>query len=275
MRTSLPGIYAAGDCVEVVGSVHGQGMIAPLGSLANRQGRVVGDNLGGLESEFGPVAGSIAVKVFDLNVAATGMTRVAAQRAGIDVRAVWGTFGDIAHYYPEDKRLYFEMVYEAGSGRLIGLQGVGAGDVVRRVDVFASLLLRRATIGALLDLEFAYAPPYASAMDPLHYLGSLALAQEREGMRALEPTMPLEGKTVLDVRLESEAKDKPIGGGNVVVVPMAELSTRLGELPEGELVVICEKGPRSMDALRRIVGAGRSCMGYVGGGRTLRHGEPT
>jgi len=132
LRTSDPAIFAAGDCVEVRHAVAGRGVHLPLGSLANRQGRVVGDNLSGLESCFGAVVGSSAVKVFELNVATAGLSEEACRRLGIACDCVHGTFSDRAHYHPEDENLHLKLVFaadasDAGGGRLLGLQAIGRG----------------------------------------------------------------------------------------------------------------------------------------------------
>ena len=135
---------------------------------------MIGSNLGGRDERFGPVVGSAAVKIFDMNVSATGLTERAAKKAGFNVGASWGTFTDKADYYPGNENVFLKMVYDKETTRLLGLQGYSKGEVVKRVDVFAALLKHGGTLEDLLDAEFAYAPPYAPAVDPLYSLACVA-----------------------------------------------------------------------------------------------------
>jgi NADPH-dependent 2,4-dienoyl-CoA reductase/sulfur reductase-like enzyme len=268
MRTSAPDVYAAGDCVECRSAVTGKTMLAALGSLANRQGRVAADHMAGRPSRFGPVAKSTVVKVFDLNAAATGMTHADAVRAGIEASSVWGTFGDRAHYYPEERHVFARMVTERGTGRLVGLQVVSRGDVTRLVDVFCSVLLRGGRVEDLLDLEFAYAPPFASALDPLHHLAAMAMARDQDGVEAVGPGEQVAAFCV-DIRTPEEAGAAPSEEASVHV-PMGELRARVDELPEGELAILCEKGPRSMDVVRWLGAKRGAQVRYLAGGRSFR-----
>ncbi len=268
MRTNAPGVYAAGDCVECRSAVTGKPTLAALGSLANRQGRVAADHMVGKTSHFGAVAKSTVVKVFDLNAAATGMTHADALRAGIDASSVWGTFGDRAHYYPDERRVFVRMVTERGTGRLVGLQVVSRGDVTRLVDVFCSLLLRGGRVRQLLDLEFAYAPPFASALDPLHHLAAMAMAQDEDGVEAVGPGEQIASLCV-DVRTPEEAGAAPSEQGSLLV-PMGELRARVDELPQGDLAILCEKGPRSMEVARWLGAKREGRVLYLAGGRSFR-----
>ncbi len=268
MRTSAPDVYAAGDCVECRSAVTGKPTLAALGSLANRQGRVAADHMVGRASRFGPVAKSTVVKVFDVNAAATGMTHADAVRAGIDARSVWGTFGDRAHYYPDERHMFARMVTERGTGRLVGLQVVSRGDVTRLVDVFCSVLLRGGCVEDLLDLEFAYAPPFASALDPLHHLAAMAMARDQDGVDAVGPGEQVAAFCV-DIRTPDEAGAAPWEEASVHV-PMGELRARVGELPEGDLAILCEKGPRSMDVVRWLGAKRGGAVRYLAGGRSFR-----
>jgi NADPH-dependent 2,4-dienoyl-CoA reductase/sulfur reductase-like enzyme len=269
MRTNAPHVYAAGDCVECTSAVTGKAKMYALGSLANRQGRVAADHMAGRGSKFGPVAGSMIVKAFDLNASATGLTQGEAARMGKDVACVWGTFGDRAHYYPEERRVFAKMVFERGTGRVIGLQLVGRGDVARLVDVLSTVLLRGGTVDDLLDLEFAYAPPFAGALDPLHHLGAMAMAQQRDGVEPVGPTEDWGTSTCVDVRTPEEAQAAP-WAGEAVHVPMGEVRRRVSELPAGDVVVVCEKGPRSLEVARWLGGLRDGSVRYLAGGRSLR-----
>lgn len=270
LRTSDERIFAAGDCIEVEHRVSGKRVLMPLGSLANRQGRVVGDNLAGRGSTFGPAVGSWAVKAFELNLAGVGFTQNQARRLGLTHSAAFGSFPDRAHYYPDAASIHLKLVFDPDSGKLLGLQGIGRGDVVKRVDVFSNLLHRGGTVEDLLDLEFCYAPPYAPPIDPLYSLGCAALNAVRDGIRAVPPDHPLQGAKVLDVRTPSEVEANPVVEG-ALRIPLEELRSRLDEVPRRkDLLVLCARGTRSAEVVRLLLQHGHEGVLYVGGGATMR-----
>jgi rhodanese-related sulfurtransferase len=271
LETNLPHIYAAGDCVEVVHRVTGKRVLVPLGSLANRQGRVVGDNLAGKPTHFGPVAGSAVVKIFDWNVAAVGISEAWARREGLYARAALGTFLDSAHYYPEHHRLYLKLVYEEGSRRLLGMQAAGRGEVAKRADVFAALIHRGGRLEDLLDLEFCYSPPYNAALDPLHGLGSIALNQEETGVAALGPLAERDGRYIVDVRLAEEITDEfPLPEG-AVNIPLHQLRARVDELPRDKpLLMTCAYGTRSSEVARWLASEGFVDVVFLAGGAMMQ-----
>ncbi|MEZ4388828.1 MAG: FAD-dependent oxidoreductase [Candidatus Krumholzibacteriia bacterium] len=267
LRTSDPHILAAGDCVEVVHHVTGDTLLLPMGSLANRQGRVAGDVLAGRSTEFPAVVGSVAVQLLDLNVAATGLTEAAAVRAGLDVGVAWGAFDDRSVFHPDRLRVYLKVVYEAGCGRLVGLQAVGAGDVTKRVDVFAGLLRHDAKLEDLLDLEWCYSPPFNAALDPLHALAAAALNACGGGVVQQAPLRPWSNLVVLDVRTAAEfAAGDPAAVPGSVNIPLEELRRRLDEVPDGDLMVVCAKGPRSVEAARVLAARRGGPVRYLAGG---------
>lgn len=271
MATSDPDIYAAGDCIEVRHLISGQPIQLPLGSLANRQGRVVGSNLGGGDERFGPVVGSAAVKIFDMNVAVTGLTEAAARDAGFDVACAWGTFSDKADYYPESENVYLKLVYDRNTGRLLGLQGYSKGEVVKRVDVFAALLKHGGHLEDLLDMEFAYAPPYAPAVDPLFSLGAIARNAMLEGVKQVSPAEPFGDRLVIDVRQDYEVESMPLPDKDTQNIPIIELREKCREIPEDKpLIAICSKGIRSAESVRILKEKGYSDVKYVGGGVLMK-----
>ena len=271
LTTSHPDVYAAGDCIEVE-YFHGEKVIMPLGSLANKHGRAVGDQLAGRKTEFKKVVGSACVKVFDYNVASTGLTETMAARYGIPTRAVRGTFDDLAHYYPEDKKIFLKLIYKPDTQQILGLQAAGEGDVVKRVDVLGNLLMSEGCLEDLLDLEFAYSPPYASALDPLYMLGAAALNQE-EGIVSTDYAESSANGLVLDVRTSSEVKNYPLE--NTMHIPLEELRERINELGENEAIrIICSRGARSAEATRWFVEAGHKNVAYAGGGWFMLNKEP-
>jgi NADPH-dependent 2,4-dienoyl-CoA reductase/sulfur reductase-like enzyme/rhodanese-related sulfurtransferase len=271
METNVPDIYAAGDCIEVE-LISGGKAVIPLGSLANKQGRLIGNQLAGRDTRFHKVAGSACVKVFDFNVASTGLTKVAAERAGIEAKEAWGAFSGMAHYYPDDKSISVKLVYEPGSLKVLGVQALGEGDSVKRIDVAGNLILNGGTVGDLLDLEFAYSPPYSPALDPLYAIGCVALNQEEDELTCISPDAALNGEaTILDVRTEPESEANPVNAEGVLNIALEQIRERLDDVPEGKpVVVVCAKGVRSAEAARVLLQSGRSGTVYSGGGVFMR-----
>ena len=271
MTTSDANIFAAGDCVEVRHLVSGKAMNLPLGSLANRQGRLVGCNLAGGDERFGPVVGSAAIKLFDMNVAGTGLTEAAARDAGFDVKCAWGTFNDKAEYYPEGENLHLKLVFDKSSQRLLGLQGCSKGEVVKQIDVFAALLKNEGVLEDLMDMEFAYAPPYASALDPLFSIGCAARAMISEEVDAIAPNSALDGMVILDVRQDNEVKAKPLEEAGVVHVQLGDLRDNWSQVPKDKKIVcMCPRGLRAAEASRILIANGYQDVVYLGGGILMK-----
>jgi len=252
MQTSDPNIYAGGDCVQSHNMITGGPMYLPMGSIANRHGRVIGENLAGYDAVFQGVVGSFLVKIFDLNVGSTGLSQRLCEKLGLKSETVWGSFPDKPDYYPEYQTMTLKMVYSPNNGKLLGLQAAGKGDIFRRVDVFAAYLMHGERLGDLLDFEQGYAPPYSEAIDPLHHLACLAIAQGR-GLHLLPPVAPSEEDAqYIDVREPAETREEPFfseNGLSVRNIPLGELRARLGELDRNrKVIIICRRGPRSYQA---------------------------
>jgi NADPH-dependent 2,4-dienoyl-CoA reductase/sulfur reductase-like enzyme/rhodanese-related sulfurtransferase len=279
LQTTVPHIWAAGDCAENHHVVTGGPAYLPLGSLANRQGRVLADVLAGRNTIFGPVAGAAAVKVFDLNVAAVGCTAARLGGDGLGVRQVWVSAEDRAHYWPEAKLILLGMVYDPATNRVLGVQGVGEeGEVAKRIDIAAQLMLRGAVIEDFASVEHAYAPPYAPALDPLAVL-AMAAANQVDGIESVAPVTDLTRETVLDVRVEAERAERPLQAGALHEIEVSELRGRFDEIPDGPLLVACAHGTRSAEVVRWLTHRGTQAR-YLGGGvswrvRALRSPEPS
>jgi NADPH-dependent 2,4-dienoyl-CoA reductase/sulfur reductase-like enzyme/rhodanese-related sulfurtransferase len=265
LATSLPHVWAAGDCVEVRDAVTGAPVFRPLGSVANRQGRTLANILAGRRDTFPRVAGAAAAKVFDLNVAATGCTERRVLELGFIARSVWITADDRAHYWPETESIHLKLVYERGSQRVLGVQAVGKGEVVKRIDVATQLVARGATLEEMAQLEHAYAPPYAPAVEPLAVAACAALNQE-DGVEAECPTVELED--VVDVRLPEERERRPADAAHIEELSVVELrdGQQARSAPPG--LVVCERGARSAEAARLLLDRGGAR--YLGGGLQWR-----
>ena len=175
MQTSVEGIYAAGDCTHSYSVVTGKPIYLPLGSLANRHGRVAGTNAAGKNAVMHPVAGSSIVKFFDIGLARAGLTESEAKSEGFDVASVVIKAYDKAHYYPGAGKMKVKLVWDKASGRLLGAQLAGPYTGVKRIDVVASLLIKRATVSDLKSVDLAYAPPFSPVWDPLSIAANQAV----------------------------------------------------------------------------------------------------
>ncbi|HOX27305.1 MAG TPA: FAD-dependent oxidoreductase [Candidatus Krumholzibacteria bacterium] len=275
LRTSDPDILAVGDCIELVDHTSGEICCLALGSLSARQGRVAGDVLAGRDTTFPAVVGSVAVRILDQDVAATGLSETAALAAGLDPLVAWGCFGDRTQFHPERRLIYLKLVYEAETDRLLGLQAIGPGEVVKRVDVFAALLRQDADLADLLDTEFCYSPPFNAPSDPLQDLAAAVLNARETGLRQVSPFGQLDGRLVVDVRGRAEfAAGAPPSLPGAVNLPLEELRGRMGELPAGRpLLLVCAKGPRSFEAARILQHHGFHDLVYLAGGVEMRAGD--
>ncbi len=174
MRTNLPDVFAAGDCAEALHLVTGRPAYVPLGSTANKQGRVAGENAAGGEAVFGGIVGTIVVRCFDLAVAATGLTAAGAREAGFEVQETTIQAMDISHYFPGAEEIHVKLVAEADTGSLLGGQIIGKRRVAKRIDVLATALHNRMTISDLSQLDLSYAPPFAPVWDPILVAANVA-----------------------------------------------------------------------------------------------------
>jgi NADPH-dependent 2,4-dienoyl-CoA reductase/sulfur reductase-like enzyme/rhodanese-related sulfurtransferase len=275
LQTSDPDIYAGGDCIETTHRISGSALYLPMGSLANRHGRVIAENIAGHKIESPDPLGAFLIKVFEVTAGAVGLSEQAACDAGITARSVWGSFPDKPDYYPETRTLTVKLIYEEGTQRLLGLQAVGSGDICRRVDVLSAKLQQRATLIDLLDFEHGYAPPFAEALDPLHHLAALAQAQQ-QGLEMVNPGLGeidhghlSQDVTWLDVREpdEIERLPWPCPAGKLVLIPLNELRRRLAELEsQRKTIIVCRRGPRAYQAALILKQAGFQDVEIVGGG---------
>ena len=272
MRTSDPDIYAVGDAVEIVHAVTGQPAVISLAGPANKQGRIAADAICGIEHPFTGSQGSSILKVFDLDVAATGLTERAAQAAGIDFDSVVLTPPNHATYYPGGHAMTLKVLFERGSGRILGAQAVGRGGVDKRIDVLAVAIRARMDAYDLAELDLAYAPPYSSAKDPVNMAGFMIqnILEERvdkvtwtEVERAVETPGP-DAPLVLDTRTVGEWERGHVEGA--AHIPLDELREHLDELPrDRRLLVYCQSGLRSYVACRILAQHGFPCANVAGG----------
>src|SRR3989339_762718 len=267
MRTNLENVWAGGDCVEVKSLITGKPDLFPYGSLANRQGRVIANSIAGLKSELKGASGAISLKVFGLITASCGLSENNAINEGFNAGVVWGSWHDRPDFHPDAKSLLGKMIYEKGTMKLLGLQLMGRGEVTRYIDVFSVLISNGATANDFLDVEHAYTPPHSSPLNPLNSLGAMAISQEEGGIKALNPLLleQFDGN-ILDIREPFEISNTPLGK-DAKEYPIMEYRNQINEFDKDEpLLIICQKGPRSYEAVRTFINAGFSNVQYIGGG---------
>lgn len=165
LQTSDPAIYAGGDCVENTHLVSGQKVFAPMGSTANKHGRVIGDNLCGLKVKFRGVLNTAVVRLMDLNIGKVGLTEGEAKQLGYDYVTATVSGRDKPHYMPESGRLTSKLIVHAQTRQVLGAQILGDGRVDKRIDVIAAVLNFAGTVDDVFDIDLAYAPPYSSPID--------------------------------------------------------------------------------------------------------------
>jgi NADPH-dependent 2,4-dienoyl-CoA reductase/sulfur reductase-like enzyme len=175
LRTSDPDIYAGGDCIELRNLISGENMLMALGSLANRQGRVIATNISGGQSHFKGTVGTFCLKIFDLGVSKAGLTYRQARETGFDPVYAVVSQADHAHFYPSSELLYISLLADRKSRKILGIEAAGKNGVAvkARVDTVAVLLQHGLDVDEVCCLETGYAPPYASAMDAINNAGNV------------------------------------------------------------------------------------------------------
>ena len=270
METSVPDIYAAGDAVQVKHYVTGEDALISLAGPANKQGRIIADNICGGDSRYLGSQGSSVIKVFDMTAATTGINETNARKAGLDVDTVILSPMSHAGYYPGGKVMTMKVVFEKGTYRLLGAQIVGYDGVDKRIDVLATAIHAGLKATQLKDLDLAYAPPYSSAKDPVNMAGFM-IDNISKGLKQWHlhdaDKLPRDGSVILlDTRTAWEYSSGHIEG--FVNIPVDELRERLDEIEPGKpIYVICQSGLRSYIATRILEGYGYEAYNFAGGFR--------
>ena len=269
MQTSDADIYALGDAVEVRHLVTGQPALIPLAGPANKQGRIVADNIvfGNKEKYPGSIGTSIA-KVFDLTVATAGANAKLLQRNNIPYISSYTHGASHAGYYPGAVPLSIKILFAPENGKLLGAQIVGFNGVDKRIEMLAQVIQRGGTVHDLTELEHAYAPPYSSAKDPVNMAGFVAenILNKKSRIIQWRELAELPADTIrIDVRTHDEYKLGTIPG--FINIPVDELREHLDELPkEKPIVVTCAVGLRGYLAYRILVQNGFKHVRNLSGG---------
>lgn len=269
LETSNPHIYAGGDCVAVPNLLTGAPGVFPLGSLANRQGRVIGTNLAGGNARFPGAVGAWAVKLFKASACGVGLSLPRARAAGFNARAVNVEQLDRAHFYPEKEMMTLELVVDVTTRRVLGLQGFcTAGDALKaRIDAVSTMLqFGQPTIDDLANAEVAYAPPFSGALDTVNVVANVA---DNALAGRLAPLSPREFTELWENRAQNNvffADARPAAAARKTAaqypgewhpLPLEEVDALLPTLPKDRpIALICNTGLRSYDVLLRLRKAG-------------------
>lgn len=251
-ETSVKDIYAVGDAIVVKNQL-GQDALISLASPANRQGRQVADIISGLPVKNRGSLGTAIVRVFDLQVASTGLSEFQLRGLKINHKIVHVTANNHAGYYPDVTSIVLKLIFEPESGQIFGAQAIGKEGVDKRIDILSTAIKAKLTVFDLPELELTYAPPFGSAKDPVNMAGYAAinlLLGQSENIQWHELATELaKGKVLLDVRNPNElAKGKFKNSQNI---PLDDLRERLNELDKkNEYIVSCQSGLRSYNAER-------------------------
>ncbi len=276
LKTSDDSIYAIGDVIEVEDYINKIPTMIPLGGPANKQGRIVANNIHGDSIEYKGTQGSSIVKVFDLDVAATGVNEKSLNKLGKKYKKDYLIslvhVNSHAEYYPGALPLAIKLIYDL-SGKILGSQIVGYDGVDKRIDVIGTAIRFNGTVMDLMDLELAYAPPYSSAKDPVNMV-AFAADNQLKGKTELVlwseiKDLDHENTTFLDVRMPVE---RMVGGiEESIIIPLEELRNRLNELDKDKLIVTyCSIGLRGYIADRILRQNGFNSVNLAGGYNTYK-----
>ena len=267
MQTTDSDIYAAGDSVEIKDFVTGDNTLIPLAGPANRQGRIIADNILGLNSTYKNSQGTSVLKVFGLTVASVGNNEKQLKQKQIPY---WKTFiygHSHAGYYPDSTQTLYKLLFTP-EGKILGAQAVGQEGVEKRIDVISSVMRNDGTVQELIDSELCYAPPYNSAKDSgVNVLGMNA-DNILKGFVKPAYFEDIENSYLIDVRANIAYKTKTIEGA--VNIPINEIRSRLNEIPtDRKVILFCNTGYTSYNASRILIQKGFNNVYSLMGGITL------
>jgi NADPH-dependent 2,4-dienoyl-CoA reductase/sulfur reductase-like enzyme/rhodanese-related sulfurtransferase len=273
MRTSDPDIYAGGDCVLCKNLVSDQMVYVPLGSTANKHGRVIGTNLAGGRETFPGILGTAVAKHCDFNIGCTGLTEKKARELGYNVVTTLAPAPDHAHYYPGAKVIYVKLVADADTRKILGVQVVGPGNAAKRVDVVATALRFGATVDDLATLDLGYAPPYSGALDNVIHAANI-IRNKLDGIAKTISPVEVKAKmangdgfVLLDVRGPAEYEAMRIEDPRVKLIPLGKLRASLDQLPrDKEIIPFCKISLRGYEAQCILEGAGFENVHFMDGG---------
>jgi len=264
LQTSDPDIYAIGDAIEVRNFALDNPTLIPLAGPANKQGRMVADNICGGNRHYNGTQGTSILKVFDLTVAMTGASEKALAKTNMKYEKLYIHPANHVGYYPGAKQMCIKLLFTKPEGKILGAQIVGSRGVDRRIDIFAVAIRAGLTVFDLQELELAYAPPYGSGKDAVNMAGFVASNILEGTMEVVHWNQLDEADYILDVRSAREFKRDNVPSS--INIPVDELRNKLNELPKDTAInVFCAVGIRSYIACRILMQNGFIARNISGG----------
>lgn len=282
MQTNFPDIFAAGDCAETVNLVTGKNVWIPLGSTANKMGRVAAINITGGYEEFNGVTGSMVVKIFDYTASKTGLSEKEAKNLGYDYVLAILMHRDKSGYMPDAKDITIKMIAEKGSGKLLGVQVIGKGDADKRVNVVAAALAAKMTVKEFMGIDLTYAPPYSPAIDPVLVAAQILYSKLNKEVESITPEelqkyiKKREEGAIIDIRTPSEFKSWHIensknfpcgleGINDIEHSSLKDLEEKIGQTNR-EIIICCDEGMQSYLSALKLKEKGYKNIKFVDGG---------
>ncbi|WP_411679975.1 CoA-disulfide reductase [Clostridium thailandense] len=271
METNIENVYAVGDAIEVVDFVNNQNTAIPLAGPANKQGRIVADNIVGLNSNYKGTQGTAIIKIFGLTAASTGNNERTLKRLNIPYKVIYVHPVSHASYYPGALPLTLKLIFN-DEGKILGAQAIGYDGVDKRIDVIATTMRLGGSVSDLTELELCYAPPFSSAKDPVNMAGFVAENVLSGKMEVITPeeysNYNKENTILLDVRTDIEFNNGHIEGA--LNIPVDDLRERLGELDKNkEIIEYCQVGLRGYVASRILSQNGFKVKNITGGYKSM------
>lgn len=267
MQTNDPDIYAAGDSVEVKDFVSGDSTLIPLAGPANRQGRIIADNICNIKSTYKNTLGASVVKIFNLTAASVGNNEKQLKHKDIPYlkSIVYGR--SHAGYYPDSTQTLYKLLFSP-EGKIFGAQAIGLDDVEKRIDVISTVMRSGGTVQELVDSELCYAPPFNSAKDGGVNIIGMSADNILKGFVKPAFFEDLEDSYLIDVRANDVYKTETINGATNV--PISEIRSRISEIPTDKKVVLfCNTGHTSYVAARILMQKGFKNVSSLMGGIVL------
>lgn len=275
METNIKDIYAAGDCIETFNAITGKPVYRPLGTTANKTGRIAGDVLSGGNLTYRGNLSTGIFKLFDLSIGSTGLSEKEALSEGYDVEVVHNIKPNKPSYM-NGQEMVIKAIADRSSKRLLGVQIIGYEGVDKRIDVFATLLTYKATVDELFHLDLSYAPPFSTTKDPVHYTGMILENAISNGRPILNPNKIEdfgEDLQIIDTRSEKDYQSKG-HVENAINIPHSKLRDKLNELDINRPVVTyCNKGTTGNATQNILINRGFKSVFNLSGGHKFYSGS--
>ncbi len=267
METSIPDVFAAGDCATVYSSITGEELYIPMGSTANKMGRILGDRLTGGNLSFKGVLGTSIFRIFDMAVASTGLSEQEAREKDYNVEVIYNIKPNQTEYFSKSKEMVIKAIADRDSKKLLGVGIVGENGVDKRMDVFVTLITLGATVDQLFHLDLAYAPPFSTTKDPINYTGMILDNAISGRARLITPRELKEHRddyVVIDVRDASQYQSGHVPGA--INIPLKHLREAIVGLDKNaKYVTYCNKGVTGNMGQNVLLNAGLEAYNLSGG----------